>query len=61
VWEAVQLHIEEGPFVLGASGDQSMPVIVKDNFHNVPEYGILGPWAPGSPGNTYPELYFFEQ
>jgi peptide/nickel transport system substrate-binding protein len=54
IWEAVQVHMEEGPFVLGAAGDQPFPVIVKDNFHNVPEYGVLGPWAPGSPGNTNP-------
>jgi peptide/nickel transport system substrate-binding protein len=61
VWDAVQIHIDEGPFVLGASGDQPRPVVVKGNFHNVPEYGILGPWAPGSPGNTHPELYWIEQ
>ncbi|MEA3340879.1 MAG: ABC transporter substrate-binding protein, partial [Chloroflexota bacterium] len=60
-WEAVQILIDEGPFTLGASGDQPQPVVVKDNFHNVPEYGVLGPWAPGSPGNTYPEQYWIEQ
>jgi len=61
VWEAVRVHIEEGPFTLGAAGDQPMPVIVKNNVHNVPEFGILGPWAPGSPGNTHPEQYWIEQ
>ncbi len=60
-WEAVQLLIDEGPFTLGASGDQPMPVVVKDNVHNIPEYGVLGPWAPGSPGNTYPEQYWIEE
>ena len=60
VWEAIRIHIEEGPFTIGAAGDQPMPVIVKNNVHNVPTYGILGPWAPGSPGNTHPEQYWME-
>ncbi len=61
IWEAIRVYIAEGPFVIGASGDQPMPVVVKDNVHNVPEFGVLGPWAPGSPGNTYPEQYWIEQ
>ena len=61
VWEAIRIHIEDGPFTLGAAGDQPMPVIVRNNVHNVPEFGILGPWAPGSPGNTHPEQYWIEQ
>ena len=61
IWDAVRVYIAEGPFVIGASGDQAVPVVVKDNVHNVPEYGVLGPWAPGSPGNTYPEQYWIEQ
>jgi len=58
VWEAIQVLIDDGPFTMGASGDQPQPVVVKDNFHNVPELGVLGPWAPGSPGNTHPEQYW---
>ncbi|MCD6291152.1 MAG: hypothetical protein J7M34_11665, partial [Anaerolineae bacterium] len=61
VWDAIRIHIEEGPFTLGAAGDQAMPVVVKDNFHNVSNYGILGPWAPGSPGNQHPEQYWIEE
>lgn len=61
VWEAIQVHIDDGPFTLGAAGDQPMPVVVKNNVHNVPEFGILGPWAPGSPGNTNPSQYWIEQ
>lgn len=61
VWEAIRIHIEEGPFTLGAAGDQPMPVVVKKNFCNVPETGILGPWAPGSPGNKHPEQFFIKQ
>lgn len=58
VWEAIRIHIEEGPFTLGAAGDQPMPVVIKNNFKNVPDDGILGPWAPGSPGNKHPEQFF---
>jgi peptide/nickel transport system substrate-binding protein len=61
VWEAVKIHIEEGPFMLGAAGDAPQPVIRKLNIRNVPETGILGPWAPGSPGNKYPEQFYIEQ
>jgi peptide/nickel transport system substrate-binding protein len=58
VWEAIRIHIEEGPFTLGAAGDQPMPVVLKNNFHNVPPTGVLGPWAPGSPGNKHPEQFY---
>jgi peptide/nickel transport system substrate-binding protein len=58
VWEAIRIHIDEGPFVLGAAGDQSMVVVVQNNFCNVPETGILGPWAPGSPGNKHTEQFW---
>jgi peptide/nickel transport system substrate-binding protein len=61
VWEAIRIHIEEGPFMIGAAGDQGMPVVIGDNFHGVPELVILGPWAPGSPGNLFPEQFWIEQ
>jgi ABC-type transport system substrate-binding protein len=60
VWDAIQIHIDEGPFVIGVSGDQHMPVVIKNNFHNVPEYGVLGPWAPSSPGNMHPEQFWID-
>lgn len=60
VWEAVQIHIKEGPFFIGITGGLPMPVVVKKNFRNVPDFGVLGPWAIGGPGNTCPEQYFFE-
>jgi len=61
VWEAVRIHIDEGPFMLGAAGDAPQPVTVKNNIRNVPETGVLGPWAPGSPGNKFPEQFYIEQ
>jgi len=60
VWEAVQIHIEEGPFMIAASGDQPKPVVLSDAFRGVPELVILGPWAPGSPGNLHPEQFWLD-
>lgn len=61
VYEAIRIHMEEGPFNLGAAGDQPVPVVVSDKMHNVSTYGILGPWAPASPGNQHPEQYWIEK
>lgn len=58
VRQGIRIHINEGPFFVGASGDQVVPVIIKNNFHNVPTYGVTGPWAPSSPGNMHPEQFF---
>lgn len=59
-YEAIDIHIHEGPFLLGAAGDQKMPVVVKNTFHNVSEFGILGSWAVASPGNQHPEQFWSE-
>ncbi|MBO2521825.1 MAG: hypothetical protein CW345_08490 [Firmicutes bacterium] len=61
VHEAVRILMEEGPYVIGVVGGLPEPVIVKNNMRNVPNFGILGPWAVGGPGNTNPEQYFFKQ
>jgi ABC-type transport system substrate-binding protein/DNA-binding SARP family transcriptional activator len=61
VWEAIRIHIEEGPFFIGASGDQAVPVVIADNFRGVPDLVILGPWGPGTPGNLHPEQFWIEQ
>jgi len=61
VWDAVNIYIENGPFILGATGDQPKPVVCKNYFKNVYEYGVLGPWAPGTPGNSNPEQYWIDK
>jgi peptide/nickel transport system substrate-binding protein len=61
VWDAIRVHIDQGPFMIGAAGDQSMPVVVGNNFHGIPDLVILGPWAPGSPGNLHPEQFWMDQ
>lgn len=61
IWEAVRIYIDQGPFILGATGDQPQPVVCKNYFKNVYEYGVLGPWAPGTPGNSNPEQYYMDK
>lgn len=56
--EVFRIHTEEGPFAIGACGDLLTPVVVAENFRNVPETGVLGPWAPASPGNLDPAQFF---
>jgi len=60
-YEAIRIHMEEGPFNLGGAGDQPMPMVVSDKMHNISTYGVLGPWAPASPGNQHPEQYWIEK
>jgi len=61
IWDAVCIHIEEGPFCIGIAGGQPSPIIVKNNFRNVPDFGVLGPWAVGCPGSQNPEQFFFKK
>jgi peptide/nickel transport system substrate-binding protein len=61
VWEAVRVHIDDGPFMIAAAGDQPMPVVVSNKFHGIPDLVILGPWAPGSPGNLNSEQFWMDQ
>ena len=61
IWEAVAVYIEQGPFILGAAGDQPKPVVCKNYMRNILEYGVLGPWAPGTPGNSNPEQYWMDK
>ena len=60
VQDAVRIHIEHGPFHLGTVGRSPYPVIVKNNFHNVPDEGILGPWAIAGPATSFPEQFYIE-
>jgi peptide/nickel transport system substrate-binding protein len=53
--------VDEGPFHIAATRGLPMPVFVKKNFRNVPNYGILSPWAPASPGSQDPSQFFFKQ
>ncbi len=61
VWEAIQINIDEGPFMIGISGDQQMPIVVKDYMRNILDYGVVGPWAPATPGNTVASQWWMDK
>ena len=61
VWEAIQVHIDHGPFVIGVAGDQPMPIIVKDYMRNILDFGVVGPWAPSTPGNQIAAQWWMDQ
>lgn len=61
VWEAIDVIIEEGPFVIGVAGDQPMPIIVKNYMRNILDYGVVGPWAPATPGNQIPATWWMDK
>lgn len=60
VRDAVRIHIDEGPFHLGTAARSPSLIIVGNHFHNVPDDGILGPWAIVTPATSYPEQCFIE-
>ncbi|HVO29488.1 MAG TPA: ABC transporter substrate-binding protein [bacterium] len=60
VLDAIQLHIDEGPFILGTAADPPALVVIRNNFHNVPtEPRVLGAWAAMQPGASFPETFYF--
>jgi peptide/nickel transport system substrate-binding protein len=61
VWEAIDVHIEHGPFVIGVAGDQPMPILVKDYMRNILDFGVVGPWAPATPGNQIAAQWWMDQ
>jgi peptide/nickel transport system substrate-binding protein len=61
VYEAIRIHINEGPFSLGTVGQLPALVLVKNNFHNVPDRGgVVGPWPMAQPGASHSEQFFIE-
>jgi len=61
VWEAIDVVIEEGPFVISVAGDQPMPIIVKDYMRNILNFGVVGPWAPSTPGNQIAAQWWMDK
>lgn len=58
--DAYRIHIDEGPINIGTIADHPSPVVVANNFRNVPEMGYPGSWDLGFPGTVRPEQFFFE-
>jgi peptide/nickel transport system substrate-binding protein len=59
--DAYQIHVDEGPLTIGTIGLHPSPVIVKNNFHNVPDTGIVGSADLGYPGTADPEQFYIDQ
>jgi len=60
VLDAIRVHLREGPFTIGTVGGSPAPVLVKNYLHNVPDTGVLGPWAVSQPAASYPEQFYLE-
>jgi peptide/nickel transport system substrate-binding protein len=62
VWRAIrEVHVAEGPFVIGIAGDQRMPIVVKNHMRNILDFGVVGPWAPATPGNQVVAQWWIDQ
>ncbi|MEM7737490.1 MAG: ABC transporter substrate-binding protein [Deinococcota bacterium] len=59
--EAYQIHIDEGPLTIGTIGEHVSPVVVKNNFRNVQDTGLVASWDLGFPGTADPEQFFFDE
>jgi peptide/nickel transport system substrate-binding protein len=61
VWKAIDEIVKDGPFIIGVSGDQPMPIIVKDYMKNILDFGVVGPWAPATPGNQIAAQWWMDK
>ncbi len=59
VLDAIDIQLREGPFMIGTCGRQKSLVVVSKTMRNVPQNGILGPWAICQPGSLFPEQFCF--
>lgn len=59
--DAYRIHIEEGPLSIGTVGEHVSPVIVKNNFRNVPDTGLVAGWDLGYPGTADPEQFYIQE
>ncbi len=57
--EIVRINMEQ-LWYIGTVGDLPHIVIVKNNMRNVPEVAVSD-WLQKTPGNTWPEQYFFAE
>ena len=64
VWEMIDIHIEEGPFLIGTVGDWPRPGIVKNYFKNVPEKlsgGWISDWHISYPAVLNPDTFYIDK
>jgi len=60
VHDAIRIHINEGPFFFGVVGEPTIPGVIRNNFKNVGDYAITGPFWADAPRNMYPEQFFID-
>ena len=69
VWDVIKVHVEEGPFFMGAVSNPPRIVLVGQGLKNVPtqaelkqyaQGGFVNPWIIPSPAVYDPEIYFWE-
>lgn len=51
IFEAIRIHIDQGPFYIGTVGGLPSIAISRPTLRNYPPMGIIGPSAAGTPGN----------
>jgi peptide/nickel transport system substrate-binding protein len=59
--ENYRVHIDDGPLYIGTIGEHPSPVVIKNNFHNVPDFGIVASWDLAFPGTANPEQFFMTE
>ena len=59
--QAYQIHIDEGPIMIGTVGEHPSPLVAKNNFRNVQSTGLVASWDLAFPGTSDPEQYYFKK
>lgn len=66
VLDAIQIHVDEGPYMIGTVGNYPRIIVAKRNLENVPAReqlalgGFVNPWIVPYPAITNPETYFWQ-
>ena len=55
------MHIDDGPITIGTVGEHPSPLVAKNNFRNVPDFGLVAGWDLAFPGTADPEQFYFKK
>jgi peptide/nickel transport system substrate-binding protein len=58
VLDGYQIHIDEGPILIGTVGDALQPILVKNNVYNVGDVGLTASSTYCAPGSSDPEHWW---
>lgn len=59
ILDGYQIHIDEGPFMIGTVGNTLGPVVIKRGLKNVPNYGLIESNVYGYPATADPEQWYW--